>query len=64
MLERLRKLFFRPTLPYWTCPDCHAFVYKDKANYSGGRDFPHGLHVHCPICGSIVVEFLEPNSDR
>jgi len=43
----------------YQCHSCKFVFPKKGATISGFESHPNGLHVHCPKCGALVVEFLK-----
>jgi rubrerythrin len=43
----------------WVC-SCGYQVPKANAELSGYDFGSRGFHVHCPRCGKVVAEFLDP----
>ena len=47
----------------WVC-SCGCVVPKKAAALSGDSSYRCGFHVHCPTCGRVVAQFVNPKETR
>jgi hypothetical protein len=43
----------------WIC-SCGYTVPKKGAVLSGENSYSQGFHVHCPNCGRVIAQFVDP----
>lgn len=60
-LTDIQRLFKQATdkRSVWTC-SCGRQILKKDAELSGYASGSQGFHVHCPGCGKVVAQFLNP----
>ena len=47
----------------WVCA-CGYEVPKKGAMLSGDASYNQGFHVHCPKCGKLVAQFVDPKETQ
>lgn len=47
----------------WLC-SCSCEVPKKGAVLSGDSSYNYGFHVHCPMCGRVVAQFVDPKVNQ
>ena len=47
----------------WVC-SCGCIIPKKGANLSGGPHYKQDYPVHCPDCGRIVAQFVNPKETQ
>lgn len=52
---RLRKI----RKDHYCCSRCGHVFPKKGAQISAWEDHPYGFHVHCPICGAVVAQYVK-----
>ena len=47
----------------WQCT-CGYQVPKKNATLSGDQTYALGFHIHCPNCGKVVAQFVNPKETK
>jgi len=55
--NKLKQVWARRLV--WEC-SCGCKVPKKGVALSGDSSYRSGFHVHCPVCGRVVAQFVDP----